>query len=183
MRLAVSKLESPLGPLTLASTPGGLAGLAFDGRVRGLWRFLESRFGAIEADREAPEDPAAELLRAYFEGSIEALERIRTDPGGSAFQRRVWDALRRIPAGSTTSYAELARSIGQPTGFRAVATANATNPVAIVIPCHRVIHADGSISGYGGGVERKKWLLRHEADGMPFALGATIGVLKPQVIE
>lgn len=176
MKLTVSRLETPLGEVTLASTPAGLVGLAFEDRVDGLWRFLESRFGSIEPDTPGRPDPAETNLRAYFEGTIGALERIRTDAGGTEFQRRVWAALRRIPGGQTTSYGELARSIGQPTGFRAVATVNATNPVAIVIPCHRVIHADGSISGYGGGVERKKWLLRHEADNVPFVLGATIDV-------
>jgi methylated-DNA-[protein]-cysteine S-methyltransferase len=174
MRLNVSRLETPLGVLTLASTKAGLAGLAFEDRVDGLWRFLKSRFGSIEPDDAGTSDPAEAELLAYFDGAIGSLDGIRTDAGGTEFQRRVWAALRRIPGGRTVSYGQLARSIGQPTGFRAVATANATNPVAIVIPCHRVIHADGSISGYGGGVDRKKWLLRHEADNLPFVLGATI---------
>ena len=185
MKLNVSRLETPLGAVTLTSTPAGLAGLTFEDRVDGLWRFLKVRFGSIEPDSGGAEDPAEANLRAYFEGAIDSLERIRTDAGGTEFQRRVWAALRRIPGGRTTSYSEIARSIGQPTGFRAVATANATNPVAIVIPCHRVIHADGSLSGYGGGVDRKKWLLRHEADNLPFVLGATIddapGVLRNEV--
>ncbi len=176
MDLLVSRLDTPLGPLTLASTPNGLAGLAFDDRVDGLWCFLEGRFGTIDTRPHPDRDPAAADIRTYFDGTIAALDNIRTDAGGSEFQQKVWSALRRIPGGGTTSYGALARSIGQPTGFRAVATANATNPVAIVIPCHRVIHADGSISGYGGGVERKRWLLRHEADNLPFALGATIDV-------
>jgi len=174
MKLDVSRLETALGVVTLASTPTGLAGLAFEDRVDGLWRFLKNRFGSIEPDHGGAADPAEADLRAYFKGSIAALENIRTDAGGTEFQRRVWTALRRIPGGRTTSYSGRARSIVQPSGFRAVATANATNPVAIVIPCHRVIHADGSISGYGGGVDRKKWLLRHEADNLPFVLGATI---------
>lgn len=174
MRLTVSRLETPLGEVTLASTPVGLVGLAFENRVDSLWRFLKGRFGSIEP--AGGEDPARAELRAYFDGAIGALEKIRTDSGGTEFQCRVWAALRRIAGGRTLSYSELARSIEQPTGFRAVATANATNPVAIVIPCHRVIHADGSISGYGGGVDRKKWLLRHEADNLPFVLGATIDV-------
>ena len=176
MKLSVSRLETPLGEVTLASTPAGLVGLAFENRVDGLWRFLKSRFGSIEPDSADDADPARAELSAYFDGTVGALEKIRTDAGGTEFQSRVWAALRRIPGGRTLSYGELARSIGQPTGFRAVATANATNPVAIVIPCHRVIHADGSISGYGGGVDRKKWLLRHEADNLPFVLGATIDV-------
>ena len=101
-----------------------------------------------------------------------AIDDIPVETGGSPFQQKVWHTLRKIPAGQTTSYGELAARIGQPTAARAVATANATNPVAIVVPCHRVIHADGSISGYGGGVDRKRWLLRHEADHSEFRLEA-----------
>jgi methylated-DNA-[protein]-cysteine S-methyltransferase len=175
VELAVSQLPTPIGALTLASTPEGLCGLAFEGRVDALWRFLEGRFGRFERGAAVSSGAALPCLEAYFAGDIGALDRVRVDPGGSEFQRRVWTALRRIPGGQTASYSELACSIGQPTGSRAVATANATNPVAIVIPCHRVIHADGSISGYGGGVDRKRWLLRHEADNLPFELGATIG--------
>jgi methylated-DNA-[protein]-cysteine S-methyltransferase len=176
MRLFVSRVGSPLGAVTLASTDAGLAGLAFENRVDSMWHFLRGRFGSVEADESRSVDPACADVEAYFEGAVAALERIQTDAGGTEFQRRVWAALRRIPGGRTASYSDVARSIGQPTGFRAVATANATNPVAIVIPCHRVIHADGSISGYGGGVDRKKWLLRHEANNLPFVLGATIDV-------
>ena len=175
MELIVSLLPTPIGALTLASTPEGLCGLAFEDRRDGLWRFLEGRFGSLERRDATVNEPARPHLEAYFAGNIGALDRIRVDPGGSEFQQRVWTALRSIAGGRTASYSELARAIGQPTGSRAVATANATNPVAIVIPCHRVIHADGSISGYGGGVDRKRWLLRHEADNLPFELGATIG--------
>jgi len=174
MKLAVSQMPTPIGELTLASTAAGLCGLAFEDRVADLWRFLEGRFGRFERDA-AHSESALPPLESYFAGDIRALDKIPVDPGGSEFQQRVWTALRCIRGGRTASYGELACSIGQPTGSRAVATANATNPVAIVIPCHRVIHADGTISGYGGGVERKRWLLRHEADNLPFELGATIG--------
>jgi methylated-DNA-[protein]-cysteine S-methyltransferase len=171
-------LETPLGALTLVSSPEGLCGLAFEDRLAGLWRFLEGRFGRFERDAAGrPVEEALAHLEAYFAGDIGALDRVPVDPGGSDFQRGVWTALRQIPGGRTVSYSELARAIGQPTGSRAVATANAANPVAIVIPCHRVIHADGSISGYGGGVERKRWLLRHEADHLPFELGANIAAI------
>jgi methylated-DNA-[protein]-cysteine S-methyltransferase len=101
-------------------------------------------------------------VRAYFEGELQALEDVRVESGATDFQRRVWSALREIPPGRTVSYAELARRIGSPTAVRAVAAANARNPVAIVIPCHRVIGADGGLTGYGGGLDRKRWLLEHE---------------------
>jgi methylated-DNA-[protein]-cysteine S-methyltransferase len=97
------------------------------------------------------------------------------DPGGTPFQRRVWDELRRIPAGSTVSYSELARRLDAPKAVRAVAAANGSNPVAIVIPCHRVVAADGRLWGYGGGLERKAWLLAHEGvalDGLRLRRGS-----------
>ncbi|TMA44133.1 MAG: methylated-DNA--[protein]-cysteine S-methyltransferase, partial [Deltaproteobacteria bacterium] len=89
---------------------------------------------------------------------------IRVDPGGTEFQRRVWGALRKVPPGRTVSYGELARAVGAPGAARAVGAANGSNPVGIVIPCHRVIGADGSLTGYAGGVERKEWLLGHEGN-------------------
>jgi methylated-DNA-[protein]-cysteine S-methyltransferase len=107
---------------------------------------------------------------AYFGGELRALDAIEVDPGGSPFQREVWKALRTIGAGETRSYQELASAVGRPSASRAVARANATNPIPVVIPCHRVIHSDGSLAGYGGGIERKRWLLRHEAAGAEFRL-------------
>lgn len=101
-------------------------------------------------------------LRAYFDGDLAALARIPVAPEGTPFQLRVWEELRRIPVGATWSYRELAERIGQPTAVRAVALANARNPVAIAIPCHRVIGSDGTLVGYGGGLPRKRWLLEHE---------------------
>jgi methylated-DNA-[protein]-cysteine S-methyltransferase len=89
------------------------------------------------------------------------------DLGGTAFQQRVWAALREIPAGRTVSYGEIAAAVGSPTAVRAVGAANGRNPVPIVVPCHRVIRADGNLCGYGGGIERKRWLLEHEAALVP----------------
>ena len=100
---------------------------------------------------------------AYFvDGDVDAIDAIDVDARGTSFQHKVWDALRRIPAGETASYVEIARAIGVPGASRAVGTANASNPIAVIVPCHRVVRADGSIGGYGGGVERKRWLLSHE---------------------
>lgn len=101
-------------------------------------------------------------IRAYFAGQLSAIDDIETDGGGTAFQRRVWAELRLIPTRVTISYAELARRLGDPKATRAVGTANGRNPISIVVPCHRVIGADGSLTGYGGGVDRKRWLLVHE---------------------
>ena len=103
-----------------------------------------------------------EQLDAYFAGELESFE-LDLDPHGTPFQQRVWAELARIPYGETISYSELAHRLGDPKLVRAVGLANGRNPISIVIPCHRVIGADGSLVGYGGGLERKRWLLEHEA--------------------
>jgi methylated-DNA-[protein]-cysteine S-methyltransferase len=114
----------------------------------------------LKADRSL--GGAVEALRRYFEGDIRALDRLEVDVAGTPFQRKVWTALRGIPVGSTTGYGMLARKIGAPGAARAVGLANGRNPVAIVIPCHRVVAHDGTLGGYGGGLRRKEWLLQHE---------------------
>jgi methylated-DNA-[protein]-cysteine S-methyltransferase len=101
-------------------------------------------------------------LEAYFEGELAAVDVIRTQTRGTDFQRRVWSALRDIPVGTTVSYGQLAARIGRPTAVRAVGAANGANPIPVIVPCHRVIGADASLTGFGGGLERKRWLLAHE---------------------
>src|SRR5439155_26921038 len=101
-------------------------------------------------------------LRRYLDGELHALDDIDVDLGGTPFQQRVWAALRKIPVGVTRSYGELARAIGKPAAVRAVGLANGKNPVSLVVPCHRVIGSDGKLVGYGGGIERKRWLPPHE---------------------
>jgi methylated-DNA-[protein]-cysteine S-methyltransferase len=110
---------------------------------------------------------AAHALVAYFEGEFEAVADLTTEMKGTPFQRSVWSALRRIPAGRTMSYSALAAAIGQPRAVRAVGLANGANPIAIVVPCHRVIGANASLTGYGGGLHRKRWLLAHERGEQP----------------
>ena len=175
MRLSIEIVPTPLGPLTLALTEDdALCGVAFENRTESMWEFIHRRYGDSTLGGSAKttrNGAAGASIRRYFDGEVEALDEIAVDAGGSDFQRTVWRALRQVRGGMTASYSELARGIGKPTGFRAVATANAINPVAIVIPCHRIIHADGSISGYGGGVDRKRWLLHHEAEHAEFRLG------------
>ncbi len=124
---------------------------------------LRARYG--EGVAFAPRgDPLglAGRVRAYFEGDLLALAAVPVDGGGTPFQRRVWAALRDIPAGATESYSALAARIGMPRAARAVGLANGRNPVAIAVPCHRVVGADGSLTGYAGGLQRKRWLLDHE---------------------
>ncbi len=103
-----------------------------------------------------------ESIEAYFAGELDALDRIAVLARGTAFQQEVWAALRTIPAGTTLSYGGLAKQIGRPAAVRAVGLANGSNPIGVVVPCHRVIGANGSLTGYGGGLERKSWLLNHE---------------------
>jgi methylated-DNA-[protein]-cysteine S-methyltransferase len=106
-------------------------------------------------------------VRAYLGGDLRALDDVAVNAGGTPFQARVWNELRRIPAGTTITYGELARRLGQPSANRAVGHANSLNPVAIVVPCHRVIGADATLTGYAGGLDRKRWLLQHEGVALP----------------
>jgi methylated-DNA-[protein]-cysteine S-methyltransferase len=119
-----------------------------------------------------PFDTVREQLDAYFAGELETFD-LPLAPHGTEFQLRVWDELTTIPFGETISYIELARRLGDPKLVRAVGTANGRNPLSIIVPCHRVIGADGTLVGYGGGLERKRWLLDHEAvaSGRRLALG------------
>jgi methylated-DNA-[protein]-cysteine S-methyltransferase len=105
---------------------------------------------------------ARNVLTRYFDGDLRSLDEIDVELHGTEFQQRVWTALRSVPAGTTASYSELARRVGAPAAVRAVGAANGSNPVAVVLPCHRIIGSNGSLTGYGGGLHRKRWLLNHE---------------------
>lgn len=108
-----------------------------------------------------------QALAAYFGGDRRGFANLPLDPRGTDFQMRVWQELRRIPWGQTISYAELARRVGRPRASRAVGQANARNPIPLIIPCHRVVAADGSLGGYSAGLDRKRWLLAHEGVRLP----------------
>jgi AraC family transcriptional regulator of adaptative response/methylated-DNA-[protein]-cysteine methyltransferase len=156
--------DTPLGPLTAVGDEAALRLLEYVDR-RGLERQiarLRARTGAaIVPGRTEPVAQIEAELAAYFAGASMCFHTpLARD--GSSFQRIVWDALLAIPPGQTRSYAQIARAIGRPEAVRAVARANGANPFAIVIPCHRVINADGALGGYGGGLARKRWLLEHE---------------------
>ena len=166
----------PPDQLTLDSfpTPIGTALLVTDdaGRLRAFdWSNYESRMHKLMRQQygsamtlETGGAPKAIrcALEAYFAGEITAIDSIPVHTGGTPFQRSVWSALREIPAGKTWSYSAMAIRIGSPKAVRAVGLANGSNPVGLVVPCHRVIGADGSLTGYGGGLDRKRWLLEHE---------------------
>ena len=154
-------LDSPIGPLRVATIDGRVCALHFGGEWNDILPRLERRFGALRVDARGNESVRAALVD-YLAGGLTALDALDVDPGGTPFQARVWQTLRRIPAGTTWSYARLAAAIDEPTAVRAVASANARNPVALIVPCHRVIGSDGTLTGYGGGLDRKAWLLRRE---------------------
>jgi methylated-DNA-[protein]-cysteine S-methyltransferase len=161
MQLQTAEVSSPIGIIRLALREGRLCALAFSDGWPKRQRALERRFGVVEW-RPAEHDEVSSRLQHYFAGELDALAGIAVDGGGTPFQVRVWAALRAVPVGRTVSYGDLARAIGSPTAVRAVGAANGANPIGIVVPCHRVIGADGRLVGYGGGLERKRWLLRHE---------------------
>ncbi|HET8673704.1 MAG TPA: methylated-DNA--[protein]-cysteine S-methyltransferase [Thermoleophilaceae bacterium] len=156
-----TQMASPIGELLLFGDEHSLRGLYMDARPRDDgWR-----------SATAPFQQAREQLEQYFAGERSEFD-IPLDLRGSGFQRSVWDALLTIPYGETRSYGEVAKQIGRPDRARAVGSANGRNPVSIVVPCHRVIGADGSLVGYGGGLERKRWLLEHEAGVAQLAITA-----------
>ena len=162
MDLLLDRLPTPIGTILLVCAGDALCALDFgDGESR-LHRWLGRHYGAY---RLAPERAPAAIrhrLGEYFEGRFESLEHVPVEAAGTAFQQRVWSALREIPAGTTVTYGQLARRIGHPGSSRAVGMASGSNPVPIVVPCHRVIGANGALIGYGGGLDRKRWLLAHE---------------------
>ena len=155
--LYYSHIDSPVGRLLIAGDDESLRFLSFASGHKAFdphpeWQPRDAVF--VEAKRQ---------LRAYFAGELRSFE-LPYRLGGTEFQQRVWRALARIPYGETLSYGELARVIGAPSASRAVGAANGNNPLPVILPCHRVIGADGSLTGFGGGVETKAWLLRHEAE-------------------
>jgi methylated-DNA-[protein]-cysteine S-methyltransferase len=162
MPLLVATLQTPIGPLEVVTKGGVLCGVTFEGLGSSTRAWMEKRFGEIGIELHDSLGDVTERITAYFAGDVRALEALPVDTGGTTFQIRVWEALRKIPAGTTTSYGEVAKSIWQEKAARAVGMAVGRNPIPIVIPCHRVIAADGKLGGFSGGIDRKQWLLAHE---------------------
>ena len=156
MTILTTTFDSPIGMLTLTAEDGCLTGLHMD----------DQRHAPTGSDEWVRDDAAFDdvlgQLDAYFSGRITEFD-VQLRMRGTEFQRRVWDGLTRIPYGETWSYAQLAEKVGNARACRAVGLANGRNPVAVIVPCHRVIGADGTLTGYGGGLDRKRWLLEHEA--------------------
>ncbi|MFS8148526.1 methylated-DNA--[protein]-cysteine S-methyltransferase [Rhizobium sp. BR 249] len=170
VRLLAEHLHTPIGTLFLFSEEDGTLRLAdWEDMSERMDRLLMRHFGSDGlANRvSSKRSPSHEALEAYFDGELDALAKLRVKMSGTPFQIKVWEQLRLIPAGSTISYAELARRVGSPTATRAVGAANGANFINIVVPCHRVIGSDASLTGYGSGLPRKRWLLDHESGVKP----------------
>jgi methylated-DNA-[protein]-cysteine S-methyltransferase len=165
-RLFLSEVATPIGALLCVTDDAGAWRVAewaddperFDRLLR-----RHCSMGPQSLVRRGLSQDAAAAIGGYFEGEVGALDRLDVSIGGTEFQLAVWRALRVIPAGETISYTELARRAGRPTASRAAGAANAANPLTIVVPCHRAIGSNGDLTGYAGGLERKRWLLAHES--------------------
>jgi methylated-DNA-[protein]-cysteine S-methyltransferase len=163
LALTLDRLETPVGELlVVADSEGRLRAIDWSDYEDRMRRLLRLHYGAAGYRLELGRAGATAALAAYFAGALAAIDGLAVATGGTPFQRRVWAALREIPCGETISYAVLARRIGHPAAIRAVGLANGANPVSVVVPCHRVIGAGGALTGYGGGLARKSWLLAHE---------------------
>jgi methylated-DNA-[protein]-cysteine S-methyltransferase len=163
MDLFIDRIGSPIGTLLLVWQRDALRALHFDdGSEQALRRLLRWQFGTETLAPHRSPDEIRRPIEAYFQGEITAIDEVPVQTKGTHFQQKIWAALRSIPAGNTVSYGELAAQIGRPGASRAVGLANGSNPVAVVVPCHRVIGANGTLTGYGGGLDRKRWLLAHE---------------------
>lgn len=159
--LTLDRVNTPIGVALVVTDPEGvLRAFNWTDYEQEMRRWLGRRYPASTVAEG--KGPLGDAFDAYFRGDLNSLGDIRWSAAGTAFQQQVWRALCDIPAGSTWSYAELALRIGRPTAVRAVGLANGANPVAVVVPCHRVIGSGGALTGYGGGLHRKRWLLEHE---------------------
>lgn len=162
MQLLVDKISSEIGTVVVVCDGEKLCALDFADREQRMLKLLQRRYGNFHFQNVKDPQGFSSRIRAYLQGDRTILNDIPVSTGGTVFQQQVWLALQTIPWGKTISYGELAAKIGKPTAYRAVGMANSLNPVAIALPCHRVIGANAALTGYAGGLERKRWLLNHE---------------------
>jgi methylated-DNA-[protein]-cysteine S-methyltransferase len=164
-------IPTPTGVIVLLTdAQGRIRALDWDDHQERMQRLLRLHYGPGGVTlRDAGPSAARAALEAYFAGDLTALDDLEVETAGTPFQRAVWGALRSIPVGHTLSYGALAAQIGKPSAVRAVGLANGSNPIGVVVPCHRVIGANGALTGYGGGLPRKRWLLEHEGARLPAA--------------
>jgi methylated-DNA-[protein]-cysteine S-methyltransferase len=161
-KLWIDTIDSPIGQISLVVDDDRLCALDFADYQPRMMKLLAQRYASVESISKHNPLGLVERLQAYLAGDLTSLDKIPVRMGGTVFQQRVWLNLLEIPVGQVRTYGELAKSIGKPTASRAVGMANALNPIAIIVPCHRVIGANRKLTGYAGGLDRKQWLLRHE---------------------
>jgi methylated-DNA-[protein]-cysteine S-methyltransferase len=165
IKLLVDKIDTPIGEfIIVADEKGSLRALDWSSHEARLQKLLQRYCKGFTLTPARNPNGFADAMHAYFAGDIKAIDKLPVHFGGTSFQQRVWTELRSIVCGTTISYSELARRIDRPKAVRAVGLANGSNPLSVVVPCHRVIGANGNLTGYGGGVERKRWLLAHEGN-------------------
>ncbi len=164
LKFLIDRLSTPIGTAVVACDEEGNLRLFDWSDHEDRWQpMLRARYGAVELKEKRDPFGFTKAIEAYMNGEVHAIDTLPVAFAGTPFQSKVWRVLRTIPAGKTLSYGMLAKQIGDPKAVRAVGLANGANPIAVVVPCHRVIGSDGSLTGYGGGLERKRWLLAHEA--------------------
>jgi methylated-DNA-[protein]-cysteine S-methyltransferase len=167
LQLIIDRVDTPIGEMVIiADREGNLRAVDWTDHEERMLRLLRRHYGANGFTLEPSENPHgfADIIKRYFAGDLSTLDALPVETAGTPFQREVWRALREIPCGNPISYAKLAQQIGRPKAVRAVGLANGSNPIGVIVPCHRVIGANGSLTGYGGGIERKRWLLQHESN-------------------
>ena len=171
LQFLLDRVSTPIGDMVIAAdSKGNLRVALFTEDEEVVRRQLRLHYGERGFSVEAVSNPhgLSGAIAQYFAGDLDVIDTLPVETGGTTFQREVWSALRAIPCGTTISYGKLAEGIGRPAAVRAVGLANGANPVAVIVPCHRVIGANGSLTGYGGGIERKRWLLNHERSPLLF---------------
>jgi len=165
-RLAIERLATPIGDLLVVSDDDAvLRAVDWSDHLPRFHRLLKRHYGRTDLVERDAGSVAARALQAYFAGDLAAIDALSVATNGTDFQKDVWRTLRGIPPGTTITYAALAQRCGRPAAVRAAGFANGQNPISIVVPCHRVVGSDGTLTGYGGGLHRKQWLLRHEVEG------------------
>ncbi len=159
----LDRLQTPIGTALRVTDAGGvLRALDWEDHVPRLQELLRRQYGVVELNEAGAPGDMRKALTAYFKGDLDRLDTIQWRVAGTPFQQKVWHALPKVTAGTTMSYGAMAAKLKSPNAMRAVGHANGSNPISVVLPCHRLIGANGSLVKYGGGLSRKKWLLEHE---------------------
>jgi methylated-DNA-[protein]-cysteine S-methyltransferase len=164
LQLLINRIDTPIGQMLIVADAKEICAVDWADHETRMSRFLRLHYGENGFKLEAARNPNSltHAISSYFKGDLTAIDILPVQTAGTPFQREVWRTLRNIPCGTTVSYAKLAEQIGRPSTVRAVGLANGSNPVGVVVPCHRVIGVNGSLTGYGGGIGCKSWLLEHE---------------------